>query len=63
MKTFENIYTKDQVVCQNPNEIKIIDGVEYLTVYNTTPTRMFLMRKDSLRPIKQKFNKKQLTKA
>jgi len=61
MKTFENIYTQDQVICQNPNEIKIIDGIEYLIVYNTSPNRMFLMRKDSLRPIRQKLNKKRLT--
>ena len=58
-QTYKNIITGQIVICENSREIKIIDGVEYLTV--TRPgdyqNRSFMIRRDSLKKIeKEKSN-------
>ena len=38
--------------CVNVSEVKVVDGIEYVTVYKSeTPSRSHLMRKDALRKI------------
>jgi len=52
-KEYRNIITGALVVCTNPSNIRIIEGVEYLVV--TQPghyrNRNFMIRKDSLKPV------------
>lgn len=50
-KTFENIVTKEQFVCPNAKDIRVIDNVEYLPVQKTNSPRVVLMRRDALRPV------------
>lgn len=54
MKTvfFENMLNKEKFYCNDPKDIRTIDGVEYLRVFKMNTQRDFLMRKDSLRKIK-----------
>lgn len=38
--------------CSNVNDTRLVDGVEYITVYKEgTPNRTHLMRKDALRKL------------
>ena len=38
--------------CVNVSEVKVVDGIEYVTVYKSeTPSRFHLMRKDALRKV------------
>jgi hypothetical protein len=38
--------------CVNVSEVKVVDGIEYVTVYKSeTPSRSHLMRKDALRKV------------
>jgi hypothetical protein len=50
-KTFENIVTKEQFICPNVRDIRVIDSVEYLPVQKANSPRVVLMRRDALRPI------------
>jgi hypothetical protein len=50
-KTFENIVTKEQFLCPNARDIRVIDNVEYLPVQKANSPRIVLMRRDALRPI------------
>jgi hypothetical protein len=50
-KTFENIVTKEQFICPNARDIRVIDNVEYLPVQKANSPRVVLMRRDALRPI------------
>lgn len=44
-----NKLTNEEVFSVNYDQTKIIDGVEYVTIYHPkTPTRTHLMRKDAL---------------
>lgn len=43
--------SKEQVICENTRDIRVIDGVEYLTVRRLDSPRMFLMRRDSLKKL------------
>ena len=43
--------SKEQVICENTRDIRVIDGVEYLTVRRPDSPRMFLMRRDSLKKL------------
>lgn len=55
MKTtvFENIITKEKFTCGNTQDIRIIDGVEYITVSPQLNTaRHVLMRLDVLKKVK-----------
>ncbi len=61
-KQYRNIITGDQVVCNNPSDIRIIEGVEYLVV--TQPghhnNRSFMLRKDILRAVEKSIDNKQI---
>jgi hypothetical protein len=51
---FENILNREQVICDNVKDIKVIDGVQYLVLHKPNNPRTFMMRKDTLRVIKEK---------
>jgi hypothetical protein len=48
---FENQFSKEQFVCEDLKQIKIIDGVTYLAVHRPHNDRMFFVRQDSLRKL------------
>ncbi len=50
-RTYENAVNRQQYVCDDPQDIREIDGVSYLTVREPNSQRTFLMRKDTLRTI------------
>lgn len=50
-KTFENIVTKERFVCSDARNVRMIDGVAYLSVQMATNGRTVLMRRDALRPV------------
>ena len=50
-KTFENIVTKERFTCPNSRDVRVIDGVEYLSVQMANSGRVVLMRRDALRPV------------
>ena len=54
MKTvyFENIFNKEKYYCSNTKDIRIIDGTEYLRIFKVGTQREYLIRKDSLKKIK-----------
>lgn len=61
-KEYRNIITGARVVCVNPSDVRIIEGVEYLVVtqpghYNN---RSFLIRKDSLKQVEKSIDNKQI---
>jgi hypothetical protein len=53
MKTtyFENLVNKEKYSCKNPNDIRLIDGIEYMRVFKYGTQRECLVRKDSLKKI------------
>jgi hypothetical protein len=57
MKTviFRNRLNDEKVQCQDTKKIKVIDGVEYLSVYRVGQNnRPFLMRKEVLEKVNVK---------
>ena len=57
---YKNIITGHTVVCSNPRDIRLIEGVEYLVVtqpghYNN---RSFMIRRDSLSKIEKTIDNK-----
>lgn len=58
MKTvvFENIYNKEKFTCSGKSlqEVKLIDGIEYIRVFKFGTQREVLIRKDSLKKINDK---------
>lgn len=57
---FRNMINGHTVICANTADVKIIEGVEYLTVtqpghYNN---RSFMIRRDSLRRIEKTIDSK-----
>jgi hypothetical protein len=59
MKTqyFENLVNKERFICPNPNDIMVIEGIEYIRVLREDTRRECLIRKDSLRKLsKTKFS-------
>ena len=50
---FENPMNQERWVCENVNDVKIIDGVEFLQVHRHDNQRVVLMRKDALRKVKK----------
>jgi len=48
---FENLVNKEKYLCKNPNDIRLIDGIEYLRVFKYGTQRDCLVRKDSLKRI------------
>lgn len=49
----ENIVTKEQFVCPDTRDLRVIEGVEYLPVQRLGQLRTVLMRKDALQPVKK----------
>ena len=56
MKTiyFENIRNNEKFYCNNPKDIKVIDGIEYLRVFRMGTQRDCLVKRDTLRKISDK---------
>lgn len=52
-KIFENQITREQFICPNTKDLRVIDGVEYLSVQKPGHPRLMLMRKDVLTPVKK----------
>jgi hypothetical protein len=48
---FENIVNKEKFICPNPDDVRLIDGIEYLRVLREANRRECLVRKDSLKKI------------
>lgn len=54
MKTiyFENIRNStEKFFCNNPKDVRMIDGIEYLRVFRFDTKRECLVKKDSLRKV------------
>lgn len=53
MKTvyFENIRNHEKFECHNANDVRIIDGIEYLRVFKFGTQRECFVRKDQLRKL------------
>lgn len=51
--TFENIYNKEKFTCNFKalQEVKVIDGIEYLKVFKFGTQREVLVRKDILKKL------------
>jgi hypothetical protein len=50
---FKNKMNGERVVCENIRDVKVIDGVEYLTVHKQGNDRQFLMRREALERVKE----------
>lgn len=50
---YENPINGEQWVCDDIRQTKFIDGVGYISVHKPNQFRTVLMRRDSLRPVKQ----------
>lgn len=48
---FENIRNKDKFYCKNTKDIMLIDGVEYIKVFQVINNRECLVNKNFLRTI------------
>jgi hypothetical protein len=53
-KTYVNVVTNEQFVCPDIRAVQTIDGVEYIPVQKPGTERIFLMRKEALKPVKQR---------
>jgi len=51
---FKNQITHELLECGNINDVKVIDGIEYLSVNKPGNTRQLLMRKDVLNKVVDK---------
>ena len=50
---FENIRTRERVVCDDLRNVSVIDGEEYLAVRRENDQRVFLIRKTVLVKVKK----------
>ena len=50
---FKNRMNGERVVCDNIRDVKVIDGVEYLTVHKQGNDRQFLMRREALEKVRE----------
>jgi hypothetical protein len=59
MKTiyFENIVNKERFYCTDIKDVRDIDGIEYIRVFKYSSHRECLIRKDTLKKVKD-FNSK-----
>ena len=48
---FENYRNKEKFECRNLNDIRVIDGIEYLRVFKFGTQRDCLIRRDQLRKL------------
>jgi hypothetical protein len=55
MKTiyFESLFNREKFYCKNTKDIRVIDGIEYIRVFKHGTQRDCLVKKDSLKKIKQ----------
>ena len=51
---FENMLSRERVICDNTKLSQWVDGVEYLAVRRENSPRVFLMRRDILQKVKVK---------
>jgi len=60
MKTiyFENIVNKDKFYCTDIKDVRNIDGIEYIRVFQYGSQRECLIRKDTLKKVKDFKSKK-----
>lgn len=49
---FENILNKEKFYCTDTKDVRSIDGIEYLRVFKYGTQRDCLIRKDTLKKIK-----------
>jgi len=49
----ENKFTHERFVCDNPRDVEVIDGVEYVRVHTQYQSRVLLMRRDALEPVRR----------
>lgn len=49
---FENIINGEKYTCPAKSEVRTIDGVDYLRVFKMDTKREVLIKKDSLRKVK-----------
>lgn len=54
---FENLVTRERLVCDNLRNITVIDGEEYLAVHKENEQRIFLVKKDILARVNAKTKK------
>jgi len=47
-KLFENMITRERLICRNINLVRYFDGTAYLSVHRENETRQFLIRRDAL---------------
>jgi hypothetical protein len=54
--TFENIFNRERFVCWTADlrSPEYIDGVEYLRVHRVGSDRTLLVKRDALRPVKER---------
>jgi len=52
----QNPFNSEEWICEDYNNIKFIDGVEYVTVHKPSSVRSHLMRKEALKVIKKITN-------
>lgn len=52
---FENMLNRERVVCDDIRLSQWVDGVEYLAVRREKSPRVFLMRRDTLKKVKEKL--------
>jgi hypothetical protein len=48
---FENYRNREKFECHNLNDVRVIDGIEYLRVFKFGTTRDCFVRKDQLRKL------------
>lgn len=48
IRIFENMITRERLICRNAAMVRYFDGVAYLSVHKENETRQFLIRQDAL---------------
>ena len=52
---YENPRNHERVICPDARDVRVIDGVEYLSVHRTGEMRTFLIRRDAVRRVDTKI--------
>jgi hypothetical protein len=48
---FENKITRERLICDNIQLVRVFDGEEFLSVHRVNESRNFLIRKDALEQV------------
>jgi hypothetical protein len=48
---FENKITRERLICDNIQLVRVFDGAEFLSVHRPNESRNFLIRKDALEKV------------